>query len=48
MDKNIKLGDLTFEPYFSEEQIRGWVKAVADKLNADYAGKCSSHLIQLM
>jgi hypothetical protein len=43
MDKNVKLLDLTFEPYLSEQIVQEKVKAVAERLNADYAGKCTQY-----
>ena len=39
----IKLHDKIFEPYLSEEKILQAVDSMAQKINADYKGKC--HLI---
>ncbi len=32
----VKLHDLVFEPYVSEEEINEAINKIADKLNADY------------
>jgi len=40
MPQTISLGDKTFRPYISEEQIQVAVKQIATRINEDYKGKC--------
>lgn len=39
MEQNITLGDKSFRPYITEQQILAAVRQIADKINQDYAGK---------
>lgn len=47
MKSEVKLGDKTFVPYLTEQTIATAVKSVAQRVNADYAGKCPLFLVVL-
>ena len=37
--KNIKLHDKEFEPYFSQEEVYGWINNLGSAISKDYEGK---------
>lgn len=47
VEKRIKLHDMSFKIFISEEQIKEKVKEIANRINNDYAGKNPSLLVVL-
>jgi len=44
----IKIGDHQFKPYFTEEQIQGWIENISVKINQDYSESKGLHVIVIL